>query len=112
MAGITRRAIRYAPVCNFLLVKIFALVISKSGTACRCVCSHPNVEQLFSVSLDCLSLHSSYCSDLQGYSCSQLKVNLEFCILPGCAAVYYVSRQYNDLILKGQTFQEGIFVGI
>ena len=64
MAGITQRAVRYALVCNSLLVKIVAFVFPKSGTACRCVCSHPNVEQLFCVSLDCLLLHSSYCSDL------------------------------------------------
>jgi hypothetical protein len=84
----------------------------KSGTACCFVCSHPNVGQLFCASLDHLLLCNSYCSDMQGFFCSQLNVNLEFCILLGCVAASYVSRQYDDPIFKGQTIQEGFFVGI
>jgi hypothetical protein len=95
----------------FFLVKTVVVMFPKSGTACCCVCSHPNVEQLFCASLDRLLLHSSY-SDLQGFCCSQLKVNLEFCILLGCVAASYVSRQCSDLIFKGQTIQEGFFIGI
>ena len=100
------------PSGMLLSVNFFLVMFPKSGTACCCVCCHRNVERLFCASLYRLLLHSSYCSDLQGFCFSQLKANIEFCIHLGCAAALYVSRQCSDLIFKGQTIQEGFFVGI
>jgi hypothetical protein len=45
---------------------------------------------------------------LQGFCCIQRKV-IKLCILLGCVAASYVSRQCSDLILRAKLFKKASF---